>query len=197
MKRLILFLLVCFTCFQVPAQKPQPYTTDDVKQFYTTMQGDYTAMLSDSSQVALHLTPIWQHGDNPYHWLYLEVVNEKTQAVMEQKIVELDPLSSITFNVVVYNLKHAEVFVGKWSNPSFFDGFNSGILKGKSKFLFLKTKDYEYQTSWNRRKSLKCFPSGDRIHFKFVQEDERFYVKRLLNKSSKLVEDIFFKVPND
>lgn len=197
MKRPILLLFVFLATLQGIAQKPAAHTTNDVMQLYTTMQGEYSAMLIDSSYLTLHLTPIWEREENPYRWLYLEVVKQETQDVVEQKIVEIVPLSSITFDVVVYNIKHPEVFVGKWGNPSFFDGYNSSILRGKSKFLFLKTKNYEYQTGWNRRKSLKCIPSGDRVHFKFAQEDERFYLKRLLHKTSKLEEIIFFKVPND
>ena len=61
----------------------------------------------------------------------------------------------------------------------------------------MKTKDFEYQTGWSRRKNLKCFPAGDRIHFKFVQEDERFYVKRLLARSSDFASIVFFKAPTD
>jgi hypothetical protein len=197
MKHPILLLFVFLATLQGIAQKPAAYTTNDVMQLYTTMQGEYSAMLTDSTYVTLHLTPIWEREENPYRWLYLEVVKQETQDIVEQKIVEIVPHSSITFDVVVHDLKHPEVFVGKWGNPSFFDGYNNSILKGKSKFLFLKTKDYEYQTSFSRRKSLKCIPKGDRVHFKFAQEDQRLYLKRLLNKSSKLTEVIFFKVPND
>jgi hypothetical protein len=63
--------------------------------------------------------------------------------------------------------------------------------------VFLKTKDFEYQTGWNGRKSLECFPSGDRIHFKFVQEDERFYIKRVPQGTTNIIGYTFFKELTD
>ena len=198
MKRLFFLFLACIAVFQGFAQKPSPYTEDDVMQFYRTLQGDYTASLTDSITLSLHLTPIWEREGDRYHWLYLEAVENETQKIVEQKILEIVPSTSITFKVMIYDLKSPESFIGKWSNPNYFDGYNTGILKGKRKYSFLKTKDFDYQTNrFYPRKSLKCFPAGDRIHFKFSQEDERLYIKRLLRKSTHLVQISFFKVPTD
>lgn len=191
MKRLFLFLTVGLLALSAIGQKPGKYTENDVKQFYRTIQGDYTGQLNDSTTLRLHFTPIWEH--DAFRWLYMEVENTSTKAVVEQKVIEIKPISDISFKVVVHGLSHPEQFVGKWSNRNFFDGFNTGILKGKKNFTFLKTVDFEYQTGWNRRKNLKCFPSGERIHFKFVQEEERFYVKRLLPRSSDFAGIVFFK----
>ena len=197
MKRIFLLFFVCLAALQGVAQKNEAFTEEDVRHFYMTLQGDYHTLPDDSTSFSLHLTPIWEREENPYRWLYLEAVDDKTQQVVEQKIIEVVPQSSITFKVLVHNIKHPEVFAGKWSNRDFFNGYNTGILKGGKKFIFFKTKDYEYQTNWYRRKSFKCFPSGDRIHFKFVQQDERFYVKRLLNKSSRIIGFSFIKDPTD
>ena len=196
MKRTLLFIIVCLTAVHGFAQK-NAFTEEDVKQFYSTIQGDYQTLSTDSVNLSLHLTPIWEHNGGPYRWLYLEALENETQNIVEQRILEVVPLSNITFKVVVHGLRHPELFVGKWSNPSFFDGYNDGILKGNDKYMFLKTKDFEYQTNWNGRKTLKCFPSGDRIHYKFVQEDGRFYIKRLLRRTSHLTGVTFFKAPTD
>lgn len=196
MKRSIILLAFCLFAFKGMAQDKAKFSENDIKQFYRTIQGDYTGNLNDSTTLSLHFTPIWEREDNPFQWLYLEAVNNETKEIVIQKILEIKPLSDITFKVVVHGIKSPEQFVGKWSNRNFFDGFNTGILKGKSNFVFLKTKDFEYQTGWNRRKALKCFPSGDRIHFKFVQEDERLYVTRAL-KSSRLISYTFFKALTD
>ena len=177
------------------AQKKQNYSEDDVKQFYRTIQGYYTGEANDSTTIALHFTPIWEH--EPFRWLYMEAVNTNEKSVIEQKVIEICPLSNVAFKVVVHGIAHPEQFVGKWSNRNFFDGFSTGILKGKKQFTFMKTKDFEYQTRWSRRKNLKCFPSGDKIHFKFVQEDERLYVRRLLARSSNFANIVFFKAPMD
>lgn len=198
MKRFFFLFLACITVFQGFAQKPAPYTEDDVMQFYRTLQGDYTAALKDSTTLSLHITPIWEREDSRYQWFYMEVVENETQKTVEQKILEIVPSTAITFKVRVHGIKKPELFAGKWSNRNFFDGFNTSILKRSGKFMFLKTKDFDYQTvDWYRRKTLKCFPSGDRIHFKFSQEDERLYIKRLLRKTSHLDEIVFFKIPTD
>ena len=191
MKRIALLLCLCLTGFTVIAQH---YTDDDIKQFYRALEGDYTARLDDTVPLSLHLTPIW---GSDCRWLYLEAVNDETHAIIEQKILEIKPMKDITFNVIVHQIKDPGRFVGKWGNRNFFDGFNTSILKGSSKYVFLKTKDFEYQTNWNGRKSFTCFPKGDRIHFKCSQEDERIYVKRIPAKTSNIKGIIFFKVPTD
>ena len=194
MKRTLFLLTLCLIHLVGRAQQ---FTIDDTKQFYQTLQGDYTGQLNDSVSLSLHLTPIWEQGNNPFQWLYLEVTDNATQAVLEQKILEIKPLSESTFRLVVHGLRHPETFVGKWGNRNFFDGFNTSILKGKCKFVFLKTKNFEYQTNWNRRKLLKCFPKRDRVHFKCAQEDERIYVKRIPGGTSNIRGIVFFKDPTD
>lgn len=197
MKKTLLLLAVCLLTLFSFAQKKTKYTEDDVKQFYRTIQGDYTGQLNDSTTLSLHFTPIWERENDRFHWLYMEVANSSTHEIIEQKIIEIRPISDIAFKVVVHGIARPERFAGKWSNRNYFDGFNTGILKKKSKFNFMKTKDFEYQTSWNRRKNLKCFHSGDRVHFKFVQEDERLYVKCLLAHSSDFKSIVFFKALTD
>lgn len=190
MKRLFLLLSVALLTLTVFGQN-EKYTENDVKQFYRTIQGDYTGQLNDSTTLRLHFTPIWEQDS--FRWLYMEVENTSTKAVVEQKIIEIKPISDIAFQVVVHGLKQPSSFEGKWSNRNYFDGFNAGILKGKSKLNFMKTLDFEYQTGWNRRKNMKCFPSGDKIHFKFVQEEERLYVKRVPKNSTNIIGITFFK----
>ena len=193
MKRLFILLSVALLTLTALGQKPETYTENDVKQFYRTIQGDYTGQLNDSTTLRLHLTPIWESTGNAFQWLYMEVVDNGNNAVIEQKIIEINPISDISFKVVVHGIKRPEQFAGKWANRNFFDGFTSSILKGKGKFTFLKTVDFEYQTGWNSRKNLKCFPSGDRIHFKFVQEEERLYVKRVPKRSTDIIGITFIK----
>ena len=197
MKRLFLFLTIALLAFNAIGQNPKQCTENDIKQFYRTIQGDYTGQLNDSTTLSLHFTPIWEREDDRFHWLYMEVVNNSTKSVVEQKIVEIVPISNISFNVLTYEIKSPETFVGKWSNRNYFDGYNNGILKGKKKITFIKTKDFEYQTGWNGRKSLDCFPSGDRINFKFSQEDERLYIKRVPAHSSNIIGYTFFKALTD
>ncbi|MBO6026366.1 MAG: hypothetical protein J6P73_03890 [Bacteroidales bacterium] len=197
MKRILLLITICLLAFSGFAQKKASYSEDDLKQFYRTIQGAYKGELNDSTNLTIHFVPIWEHEKNLFHWFYLEAFNNETKQIVTQNILEIQPLSNITFNVVVHGLKTPEVFAGQWSNHNFFDGYNTGILKGKKKFVFIKTQDFEYQTGWNKRKSLKCFPQGDRIHFKFVQEDERLYIKRVPKRSSNIIGYTFFKELTD
>lgn len=197
MKRTLLFLALLLPALVGFAQKAEKYTENDVKQFYRTLQGDYTAQLNDSVSMALHLTPIWERENDRFHWLYLEAVNKETQEVVEQKVLEIVPVSDVLFKVVCHDLSKPEVFAGKWSNRNYFDGFNTGILRGKRQFTFMKTMDYEYQTNWCGRKSLKCFQPGDRVHFKFAQGDERCYVKRIPSNATNINGYVFIKALTD
>ena len=197
MKRFLILFSVCLMAINGIAQDKAKFSDNDIKQFYRTIQGDYSGQINDSTTLALHFTPIWETEDKPFGWFYLEVSNQATKKIVVQKVLEIKPITSITFQIIIHGLKAPEKIVGKWSNRNFFDGYNTSILKGKKKVTFLKTKDFEYQTGWNGRKSLNCFPSGDRIHFKFSQEDERMYIKRIPAHSSNIIGYTFFKALTD
>ena len=66
MKRLALILAALMIGFGGFAQK-QKFTVEDAKQFYRTMQGDYTVIVNDSTTASAHFTPIWENTGNPYH----------------------------------------------------------------------------------------------------------------------------------
>ena len=197
MKRILFLLFVSVIALNGFGQSSDKYTENDVKQFYRTLQGDYRGQLNDSTLLTLHITPIWEREDDRFHWLYLEAINKNTKEVLEQKILEVVPISDIAFKVVAYSIDQPATFQGKWSNRNFFDGYNTKILKKNGKFLFTKTKDFEYQTGWNRRRNLTCFPQGDQIHFKLVQEDERLYVKRVPKHTSDIIGFFLTKDPID
>jgi hypothetical protein len=40
---------------------------------------------------------------------------------------------------------------------------------------------------FKRIRDLKCFPKGDLLHFKFVQQDERFYIKRMPERTNRIL----------
>ena len=196
MKRILLLLFVGLLALNGIGQN-KPYTEDDAKQFYRTLQGAYRGQLNDSVSLTLHITPIWEREDDRFHWLYMEAINNSTKTVMEQKILEVKPISDIAFQLIVHDISQPATFEGKWSNRNFFDGYNTRILKSHSKFQFMKTKDFEYQTGWNGRKNLNCFPSGDQVHFKLVQEKESLYVKRVPKQTTHIIGITFTKDPID
>ena len=184
MKRLALILAALMIGFGGFAQK-QKFTVEDAKQFYRTMQGDYTVIVNDSTTASAHFTPIWENTGNPYQWLYVEVALD--EKVILQKVLEVKPKNDKMFVVKVYSLKDPAQFVGKWGNSNYFDGFNTAILRNGKKITFLKTQDFSYQSYWYRYGVIDCFPQGDLLHFKFVQQDERFYVKRMPTGTSRIL----------
>lgn len=184
MKRLALILAALMIGFGGFAQK-QKFTVEDAKQFYRTMQGDYTVIVNDSTTASAHFTPIWENTGNPYHWLYVEVALD--EKVILQKVLEVKPKNDKMFVVKAYSLKDPAQFVGKWGNSNYFDGFNTAILRNGKKITFLKTQDFSYQSYWYRYGVIDCFSQGDLLHFKFVQQDERFYVKRMPTGTSRIL----------
>lgn len=185
MKRLVLVIIAFFLTFAGFAQKQAEFTENDVKQFYRTLEGDYKVAVNDSTFIMVHLTPIWETAENRFQWLYLEVTHEKD--VILQKVLEVKPKNAKVFKVIIRDLKNPEQFAGKWGNRNYFDGFTTNILTGGSKQSFFKTSDFSYQTNWIRLKALECFPQGDLLHFKFVQQDERFYIKRMPKGTNRIL----------
>ncbi len=183
MKRFALILAAIMMGCSGFAQK---FTEEDAKQFYRTMQGDYTVIVNDSTTAMAHFTPIWENMGNRFQWLYLEVVMDKK--VILQKVLELKPKDNKLFRVYVHDLKNPAEFVGKWGNRNYFDGFTTSILKSGKRITFVKTSDFSYQShKLMRFGAIDCFPQGDLLHFKFVQEDERFYIKRVPKGTSRIL----------
>ena len=184
MKRFALILTAFFLAFNGFAQKQPKFTEEDARQFYHTMQGDYTVIVNDSTTAEAHITPIWE-SVNPCQWLYVEVVLD--QKVLLQKVLEVKPKNEKVYRVYVHDLKNPAQFVGKWGNRNYFDGFNAAILMGGKKVTFVKTHDFAYQSQWYRYGVIDCFPKGDLLHFKFVDQDERFYVKRMPTGTNRIL----------
>ena len=183
MKKLIFAFLAIILAFSGFAQKQPKFTENDTKQFYNTVQGDYVVTINDSTTAMVHFTPIWE--SQRYQWLYVEAVHDN--GVLLQKVLEVIPKNDKIFRVKIYDLKNPQQFAGKWANPNYFDGFNAGILKGGKRISFLKTADRTYQSHWERLKALSCFPKGDVLHFKFVHDDERLYIKRMPKGTNRIL----------
>ena len=184
MKRLTIIIATFLLTLNGFAQKQPKFTEDDAKQFYRTIQGDYSMQVNDSTLVMVHFTPIWEN--ERFQWLYLEASQDKK--VVLQKVLEIVPKTDKTFKVMVHSLKDPKQFIGKWANRNFFDGFSKSILGRSTALTFLKTKNFSYQLNgFKRIKALECFPQGDLLHFKFVQEDERFYIKRMPNGTNRIL----------
>ena len=187
MKRFVLILSAIIMVFSGFAQKQPKFTEEDAKQFYRTMQGDYVMQVNDSTTAMVHFTPIWESMGNRFQWMYVEATIGKD--VVFQKVLELKPKNSKKFRVYLYDLKNPSEFAGKWGNRNYFDGCTPSILKGGKRITFVKTHDFSYQTDDGpaRYSALDCFPQGDLLHVKFVQEDERFYIKRVPIGTNRII----------
>ena len=186
MKRIALVVAAILLAFSGFAQKQPKFTEEDAKQFYRTMQGDYTMIVNDSTTADVHFTPIWESSGNRFQWLYLEASVGK-QGVL-QKVLEVKPRNDKQIRVYIHDLKDPAQFVGKWRNRNYFDGFTPNILKSGKRVTFVKTSDFSYQThNIMRISAIDCFPKGDLLHFKFVQEDERFYVTRVPKGTNHII----------
>lgn len=187
MKRIALILAAILIGVGGFAQRQPKFTEEDAKQFYRTIQGDYVMQVNDSTTAMVHFTPIWENMGNRFQWMYLEATIGRE--VVFQRVIEIRPKTSKKFRVYLYKLKNPEQFAGKWANRNFFDGFTTGILKGRHRITFVKTSDFSYQTDNGpcRYSFIDCFPQGDLLHFKFVQEDERFYIKRVPKRTSRII----------
>lgn len=187
MKRYALVLLTILLTISGFAQRQDAFTEEDAKQFYRTMQGDYVMQVNDSTTAMVHFTPIWENLGNRFQWLYLEAVMDRQ--VVLQKVLEVTPKNSKIFMVKVYDLKNPQQFAGKWANRNYFDGFTPSILKSGKRMTFVKTSDFSYQTNVGPKRFgfIDCFPKGDLLHFKFVQEDERFYIKRIPKGTNRIL----------
>ncbi len=187
MKRLALILASILLAFSGFAQKEPAFTEEDAKQFYRTMQGDYVIQVNDSTTAMVHFTPIWENVGNRFQWMYVEATIG--QKVVFQKVLEIRPKTSKKFRVYLHDLKNPEQFAGKWANRNYFDGFTTSIIKGGNRMTFVKTSGFSYQTKDGpvRYGFVDCFPKGDLLHFKFVQEDERFYIKRVPKGTNRII----------
>lgn len=183
MKRFALLITALLLTLCTMAQKQARFTDNDVKQFYRTLQGDYSVAVNDSTLVEIHITPIWEN--ERFRWLYLEAV--QGEQVILQKVLEVVPKSDKVFKVGIHSLKRPGQFAGKWANRNFFDGFTTSILTGNYKLTFVKTDNFSYQTSWNRINTLECYHKGDLLHFKFVQADKKLYIKRMPAHSTRII----------
>ena len=108
--------------------------------------------------------------------------------VVLQKVLEVKPKNDKQFRVYIHDLKDPAEFAGKWRNRNYFDGFTTSILKSGKRLTFVKTSDFSYQTrDIMRIRAIDCFPKGDLLHIKFVQEDERFYIKRVPKGTNRII----------
>lgn len=185
-----LFLAIAFMFFSVClAQKPLKYTVEDVNLVCGAVQGTYKALDGDTAAMTLRIVPV-QNGQNAFLF-YLELCYDSINTPLEQKVFEIVPESGKVFKFVVHNLKDGARFAH--ADKATLNKIRPNDFKGKKKHYFYRTKTSDFQTNWQGRKAFKSIPQGDRLHYKFSNEEGRFYVKRVPAHSTRILGTTFVK----
>ncbi len=125
---------------------------DQMKELKSLMTGSF-----DSSQqakedstyfdISLHMYPIWENRDGYY--LYVEqAVTANPSKPYRQRIYKLERVNDQMIESKVFTMETPELFIGKWNEASFFDGFDEKILKEREGCgVFLMKIDGSYSGS--------------------------------------------------
>jgi len=179
----VVFSSVCF------AQKAPKYTIDDVNRICETVQGIYKAKDGDTAAMTLRIIPL-QNEAKAFRF-YAELCYDSISTPIEQKVFDIVPISSKVFTFVIHNMKDGTRFAH--ADKATLNKIAPSDLKGKRKHTFYNTKTSDYQTNWQGHKAFKSVKSGDRLHYKFSNEEGRFYVKRVPYRSTRILGITFVK----
>ena len=179
----IVFSPVCL------AQKPIQYTIDDMNQLCGTIQGTYKAKDGDTATMTLRIIPL-QNGVKAFRF-YLELCYDSINTPLEQKVFDIEPVNAKVFKFIVHNLKDPARFAR--AEKASLNQIGPNDIKGKKKHTFYRTKTSDYQTNWQGRKAFKTLQNGDRLHYKFSNEENRFYVKRVPLHTTRILGTTFVK----
>ncbi len=97
------------------------------------MIGSYNSekqSISDTNyfNISLHMYPIWQETGKS--WLYVEqALNSMQDKPYRQRIYLVEEQEDGIFKSTVFSIAYDSLFIGKWSEPEFFDRFDENILK--------------------------------------------------------------------
>lgn len=111
----------------------KPSTITDEELLYQLMQGSFNSAeqaAADSAfyNITLHMYPIWEKDDAK--WLYVEqAVSQMQDKPYRQRVYKVEKTGDNHYQSVVYTLKDEANFVGKWSEPKFFDQYDTSILE--------------------------------------------------------------------
>ncbi len=184
------FLAIAITlstvCF---AQKPAKYTEEDVNLICSTFQGTYKANDGDTAAMTLIIAPIAKNGD--VNTFYAELAYDSLNAPLEQKVFDIVPVSSKVYKIIVHNIKDPNRFFR--ADKSRLNKITTSDYSGKKKHHFYRTKSSDFQTNWQSRKAFKSIKRGDRLHYKFSDEEGRFYVKRVPARTTRILGTTFVK----
>lgn len=115
------------------SQKSIVHTKDELKSLQKMMTGSFDSSLQaerDSSyyDISLEMYPIWEKSGAYY--LYVEqAVSTMKDKPYRQRVYKIEALEKGKFVSKVYSLNDPKVFIGKYNDPSFFDKFDTSILK--------------------------------------------------------------------
>lgn len=183
---LALTLALSSICF---AQKPLKYTTEDVNLVCSTVQGVYKALDGDTAAMTLRIIPL-QNESRTFRF-YVELCYDSINMPLEQKVMDIVPQNDKVFKFIVHNIKNSARFAR--ADKAELNKIGPNDLSGKKKHIFYRTKTSDYQTAWQGRKAFKSIKRGDKLHYKFSNEEGRFYVKHVPAHTSRILGTTFVK----
>ena len=185
---LILAAAICFSTLCL-AQKPLKYSIEGVNLVCETIQGTYKAVDGDTAAMTLRIIPL--QNDARAFRFYLELCYDSISAPIEQKVLDVVPKTDLTFNFVVHNLNDGARFAR--ADKATLNQISTGNLGGTTKHVFYRTKTSDFQTKWQGRKAFKSIKRGDRLHYKFSNEEGCLYVKRVPHRTTRILGTTFVK----
>lgn len=130
----VLLLTACSSQKTIYNESNKPKVEEDVlMHLQEIMTGSFDSSLQekeDSSfyNISLHMYPIW-FNRNDGKYLYVEqALASMQERPYRQRIYRLEQKEDGSIASFVYTLKFESRFIGKWSEPEFFDKFGHSIL---------------------------------------------------------------------
>lgn len=133
---------------------------DELKSLQQLMTGSFDSSLqaerdSNYYDISLEMYPIWEKSGAYY--LYVEqAVSTMKDKPYRQRVYKIEAIKEGKFVSKVYTLNNPENFIGKYNDPSFFEKFDTSILKereGCGVYLIQKGDTYQGSTDDNKCKS--------------------------------------------
>jgi len=126
------FLASC-TVSKKSVEKTVIENTDELSELKKLMTGQFASskqakLDSNFYDISLFMYPVWESKDGD--WLYVEQsVTANLAKPYRQRLYKLEKGTNGDFISHVFAFEKPEEFIGKWNDPTFFDQFDTSILK--------------------------------------------------------------------
>ncbi|WP_298515645.1 chromophore lyase CpcT/CpeT [uncultured Kordia sp.] len=166
MKNSLIYAMITLFCLTISScdSYKSVSTADELNALQTLMTGSFDsseqATADDSYyNISLHMYPIWTSKDG--HWLYVEqALNSNQNKPYRQRVYQLEKLENGKFSSKVYTLENPKEAVGKWKTPTYFDQFDTSMLKEREGCAVILEKKGDFYTGSTNEKDCKSTMRG-------------------------------------